>query len=72
MNPNTSPSPYRWRTALRRHLPWFLIDWGVAAKGADCERQGGSHEWYNRDGIHSGCYHCQVVRAGRLWESPDA
>ena len=35
---------YRWRTWLRRRLPWFLVDWGVAGKGtADC----GDHEWYN-------------------------
>ena len=24
--------PYRWRTWIRVHLPWFLIDLGVAAK----------------------------------------
>jgi len=66
------PSPYRWRTAVRRHLPWFLIDFGVAGKGPDCEAAGGSHSWYNMDDKSSGCYHCKVVRAGRLWEQADA
>jgi hypothetical protein len=63
------PSPYRWRTALRRHLPWFLINLGIAGKGLDCERSGGSHHWYNRDDVSSGCYHCKVVRSGRLWDA---
>jgi hypothetical protein len=65
-------SPYRWRTALRRHLPWFLIDLGVADKGLDCEAVGGTHCWYSLDGVSSGCYHCKVVRAGHLWEGADA
>jgi len=65
-------SPYRWRTALRRHLPWFLIDLGIAGKGRDCEAAGGRHSWYNLDGVSSGCYHCKVVRQGCLWEGADA
>ena len=65
-------SPYRWRTALRRRLPWFLIDLGVARKGPDCERAGGRHSWYNQDDDNSACYHCQVVRPGRLWERSEA
>jgi hypothetical protein len=53
---------YRWRTALRRHLPWFLINRGVAAKGRnDC----GAHEWYNADGTTDHCYHCAVGRRPR-------
>ena len=60
--------PYRLRTSIRRHLPWFLIDLGIAKKGKDCEAKGGRHEWYNRDGKSSGCYHCEVVRQGNLWE----
>lgn len=60
--------PYRWRTWLRGRLPWCLIDLGLAQKGADCERSGGTHWWYNRDNETSGCYHCQTVRLGRLWE----
>jgi hypothetical protein len=50
-------------------MPWFLIDRGLAAKGQDCERAGGNHCWYNRDDVSSGCYHCKVVRPGRLWET---
>lgn len=46
---------YRWRTWLRRRLPWVLIDRGVAGKGeGDC----GRHEWYNSDGVVEHCYHC--------------
>jgi hypothetical protein len=61
--------PYAWRTRLRRHLPWLLIDLGFARKGADCEAVGANHAWYNRDGESSGCYHCEVTRPGRLWRS---
>lgn len=67
MNTRRRPSPYRWRTRLRRHLPWFLIDLGLAAKGPDCEAAGGEHDWYNADNVHSACYHCAVIRAGQLW-----
>ncbi|MFJ8041753.1 hypothetical protein ACIRBX_14775 [Kitasatospora sp. NPDC096147] len=46
---------YRWRTALRRLLPWRLI--GLAPKGArDC----GAHEWYRHDARSARCYHCAV------------
>jgi hypothetical protein len=62
--------PYRWRTKIRGHLPWFLIDLGIATKGEDCEAGGGNHHWYNKDDKTSGCYHCRVVRDGRLWEQP--
>ncbi len=55
--------------AVRRHLPWFLIDLGIAAKGQDCEAGGGEHDWYNADDQNSACYHCEVVKPGRLWES---
>jgi len=68
MTIQAKPSPYRWRTAVRRHLPWFLIDLGFADKGPDCERVGGTHAWYNHDDANSACYHCKVVRPGRLWE----
>ncbi|MFG2825000.1 hypothetical protein ACGFX4_36920 [Kitasatospora sp. NPDC048365] len=51
----TRTGRYRWRTRLRRHLPWFLIEWGLAGKGSqDC----GAHEWYNHDGLVAHCYHC--------------
>jgi hypothetical protein len=72
MSAGLARSPYRWRTALRRRLPWFLIDLGVAPKGRDCEKAGGRHEWYNHDDVDSACYHCRVVRPGRLWEATDA
>lgn len=50
---------YRWRTSLRRHLPWFLIDIGVAGKGRhDC----GDHEWYKATDDEDRCYHCSVGR----------
>jgi len=62
--------PFRFRTAVRRHLPWFLIDLGLFSKGDDCEKHGGNHEWYNKDNIRSGCYHCEVVRQGKLWNKP--
>ncbi len=48
---------YRWRTRIRGHLPWLLIDRGWFARGsADC----GDHEWYNADGAMEHCYHCSV------------
>ena len=63
--------PYRWRTWLRGHLPWGLINLGLAAKGEDCERVRGRHHWYNVDHKTSGCYHCGVVRPGQLWKKTD-
>jgi hypothetical protein len=59
--------PYEWRTRLRGRLPWFLINLGLAGKGEDCEAVGAAHHWYNRDDKSSGCYHCEVIREGRLW-----
>lgn len=48
---------YRWRTAIRKRLPWVLIDLGVASKGRrDC----GAHEFYNHDRQTERCYHCEV------------
>ena len=42
---------------MRRRLPWFLVDRGIAGKGlGDC----GDHEWYNHDGAVAWCYHCEV------------
>jgi hypothetical protein len=61
--------PYRWRTWLRGHLPWILINLGLAGNGSDCEAVAGEHHWYNRDGNSSACYHCQVIRPGRLWKT---
>ena len=48
---------FRWRTRIRRSLPWFLVNRGLAGKGkTDC----GDHEWYNADGVVERCYHCTV------------
>ena len=42
-----------------------------------CDTLGREHSWYNKDGVSSACYNCDVVREGRLWETgeevgPDA
>jgi hypothetical protein len=48
---------YRLRLRVRRHLPWVLINLGIAAKGkADC----GDHSWYNADNVVERCHHCEV------------
>jgi hypothetical protein len=63
--------PYAWRTWSRARLPWFLINLGLAGKGPDCEAKGARHRWYNNGAEEddtSACYHCRVVRPGRLWE----
>ena len=60
--------PYRWRTWTRTWLPYFLVNRGAAAKGENCEDVSGEHWWYNRDNESSGCYHCEVVRPGKLWK----
>lgn len=50
-------SRYRWRTVIRPHLPWFLINRGVAGKGKqDC----GLHEWYRSTDREDLCYHCEL------------
>lgn len=47
---------YRFRHAIRRRLPWFLINLGLAAKGKqDC----GNHSWYNSDGVVERCHYCE-------------
>jgi len=61
-------TPYRWRTWIRKRLPWWLINLGLASKGEDCEKAGGLHHWYNRDDVSSGCYHCRIVSPGQLWK----
>lgn len=46
---------YRWRTWLRRNLPWVVIKLGIVGKGPrDC----GDDDWYNDDGLVERCYHC--------------
>ena len=53
---NMSKRPrYRWRTWLRGHLPWALVD--LFPKGAkDC----GDHEWFRLNDETDLCYHCEV------------
>jgi hypothetical protein len=47
---------YRWRTEIRRKLPWFMIDLGITAKGRrDC----GRHEWYREHDNVWRCNHCK-------------
>jgi len=59
--------PYRIRSRIRKHLPWFLINLGICAKGKDCESRNGPHDWYNHDGKISHCYHCKIEKEGCLW-----
>ncbi len=48
---------FRLRTRLRRRLPAFLVDLGVAAKGTtDC----GNHDWYKAADEEDHCYRCVV------------
>jgi hypothetical protein len=54
--------PYRYRVWVRRHLPWWLINLGVADKGPDCEAVGAWHRWYKSTQEIDGCYHCKVTR----------
>ena len=68
--PRDPTQPYRWRTNLRRNLPWCLNS--LFGKGKDCEAVEESHQWYNIDNETSGCYHCRVVRRGQLWRKPDS
>ena len=58
--------PYRFRTWLRTHLPGQLS--GLFGKGDDCAAAGGWHRWYKQDSATSGCYHCNIVVTGQLWE----
>jgi len=54
---------YRWRTWMRGHVPWALVDW--FPKGLnDC----GQHEWRAHDERTDRCYHCEVgVRPRQLF-----
>jgi hypothetical protein len=46
---------YRWRTWMRGHVPWALVD--LFPKGfKDC----GQHEWSRYDEETDRCYHCEV------------
>jgi hypothetical protein len=53
----TTRGRYRIRTKVRGHLPWFLINLGVARKGLqDCRE----HDWYKSTEAEDRCYHCDV------------
>ncbi len=57
--------PYGWRTNLRVLLPFWMG--ALFPKGEDCESRGAQHYWYNQGAGKSGCYYCEVVRLGQLW-----
>lgn len=59
--------PYELRLRIREHLPWFLINLGIAQKGNDCESVGADHKWYNKADNLSGCYCCKIEKEGELW-----
>lgn len=48
---------YRWRTRMRRHMPWAFNRFVPKGK-RDC----GDHEWYNADDSIERCYHCIAER----------
>jgi len=55
------------------HLPAqpssLIINLGIAAKTENCEAVSADHWWYNIDDEHSGCYNCEMIKPGRLWQS---
>lgn len=53
----TMRARYRWRTRVRRRLPGFLVDLGVAGKG---RKACGDHDWYKATDDEDHCYHCKV------------
>jgi hypothetical protein len=54
---------YRWRTWMRGHVPWALVDFFPQGL-KDC----GQHEWHAYDKATDRCYHCVVgVRPRRLF-----
>jgi hypothetical protein len=53
---------YRWRTRLRTHLPFALLN--LAPKGKkDC----GAHEWYRSEEDLHLCYHCTAGHRRQSW-----
>ncbi len=60
--------PYENRVWWRLRLPWFLINWGIAGKGKDCELVKAKHKWYNIDGTKSGCYYCKKTTEDIDWK----
>ena len=57
--------PHRLWTWLRVHMPGPISDF--FPKATDCTTSGGWHRWYNKDELHSVCYHCKVIIEGQLW-----
>jgi len=57
---------YRWRTWIRGHVPWAMVDW--FPKGLkDC----GRHRWHAWDDDTDRCYHCEVGVRSRQLFPPD-
>ncbi|HET7667903.1 MAG TPA: hypothetical protein VFK56_17915 [Mycobacterium sp.] len=55
----TAKVRYRWRTRLRKVLPWTPPLYLLVPKGrGDC----GDHAWYNSDNIVEECLHCVAER----------
>lgn len=55
-----SEGRYRFRTHLRRRLPFALLRLSPKGTG-DC----GNHQWYNADDVVEQCYHCEAERLRR-------
>lgn len=54
---------YRWRTWIRGHVPWAMVDWFPQGL-KDC----GQHRWHAYDDDTDRCYHCVVgVRPRQLF-----
>jgi hypothetical protein len=66
---NRRMAKFRRRTWIRGHLPWFLIDRGLAGKGTvDC----GDHGWYNSGWLVEHCYQCTAGVRRRVPEAAAA
>jgi hypothetical protein len=61
--------PHALRTWVRGLLPWFLIDWGFASFGEDCEKFNAHHKWCNLDDVSSRCMFCGSEREGQSWRT---
>lgn len=46
----------------------FIEKYWQFSRIEDCEAIGINHSWHNKDGEHSACHNCKVIRRGRLWE----
>lgn len=59
-----SRGQFRWRTKARMFTPWWLLDRGLFEKP---DKNCGSHDWYNADGVTAKCHHYDVGE--RPWPS---